>query len=328
MDSMTEPPPIAAAIVREAATRMARLWSGIASEAELAACKRWRASHPDHERAWNRLAALEGQLAAVPAPLAHGALVKPELAQAQARRKALRILGLAMATGIAAYAGTGTDAWQFALADVSTATGEQREMALPDGSRVLLNTHSAIDIDFRGSQRLLVLRAGEILVTSGHAPAWRDKPLLVQSGQGTVEALGTRFTVRQEAGQSQVAVYEGLVEIRPRLHPQQLLRLGAGQQVRFDSGQVQAAEPLEGTEPPWVRGLLVARDMRLEEVVAEIGRYRSGVLRCDPAAAELRVSGVFSLKDTDRALSNLTLGLPVEIRYRTRYWVTVAALEK
>jgi transmembrane sensor len=37
------------------------------------------------------------------------------------------------------------------------------------------------------------------------------------------------------------------------------------------------------------------------------------------------VSGVFSLRDTDQALLNLTLGLPVRLVYRTRYWVTVQA---
>jgi transmembrane sensor len=46
-------------------------------------------------------------------------------------------------------------------------------------------------------------------------------------------------------------------------------------------------------------------------------------LRCDPLAADLRISGVFSLTDTDRALESLALALPVTVAYRTRYWVTI-----
>jgi len=35
------------------------------------------------------------------------------------------------------------------------------------------------------------------------------------------------------------------------------------------------------------------------------------------------VSGVFSVRDTDKALQNLTLALPVKVVYRTGLWATV-----
>ncbi|MBR8657942.1 iron dicitrate transport regulator FecR, partial [Achromobacter sp. Marseille-Q0513] len=73
----------------------------------------------------------------------------------------------------------------------------------------------------------------------------------------------------------------------------------------------------------WSRGVLVADAWRLDDFLAELGRYRPGLLRCDPAVADLRVSGVFPLRDTDRALHNLERGLPVTVVYRTRYWVTL-----
>jgi transmembrane sensor len=70
---------------------------------------------------------------------------------------------------------------------------------------------------------------------------------------------------------------------------------------------------------------LIAENMPVGEFVAELARYRPGLLRCDPAVADLRVTGVFSLRGTDRALTNLTLALPLAAVYRTRYWVTVRA---
>jgi transmembrane sensor len=70
----------------------------------------------------------------------------------------------------------------------------------------------------------------------------------------------------------------------------------------------------------------VAENMRIADFLAELDRYRSGLLRCAREVAELRVSGVFSLRDTDRALQNLALSLPVNIVYRSRYWVSVEAL--
>lgn len=71
--------------------------------------------------------------------------------------------------------------------------------------------------------------------------------------------------------------------------------------------------------------MLYAEEMRLADVLSEIGRYRSGVLRCDPAVADLRVSGAFQLEDTDRVLAVLAQTLPVRLDARTRYWVTVTA---
>ena len=75
----------------------------------------------------------------------------------------------------------------------------------------------------------------------------------------------------------------------------------------------------------WSRGVLVAENMRVADFLEELGRYRAGFLRCDPAVADWRVTGVFSVLDTDRALRNLMLGLPLAVNYRTPYWVTVHA---
>ncbi|MNT94529.1 fec operon regulator FecR [compost metagenome] len=49
------------------------------------------------------------------------------------------------------------------------------------------------------------------------------------------------------------------------------------------------------------------------------------MLRCDPAVADLRVSGVFQLRDTGPVLDSLPQALPVDVLFRTRYWVTVVA---
>ena len=63
--------------------------------------------------------------------------------------------------------------------------------------------------------------------------------------------------------------------------------------------------------------------MPLPRFLDEIGRYRRGVLRGEPALAHLRVSGVFSLRDTDSALRALADALPVRIDTYTRWWTVV-----
>jgi transmembrane sensor len=313
------------AIVRRAAEWMARLWSDEASDADKAACARWRTEHPDHELAWNRLQIFEEKLHGVPREVARHALREPAAAAYLTRRRALQLMATSVTLGGIAYTLRDTEAWQIAVADESTGTGEIREIALPDGTRVVLASASAVDVRFDGEQRLVILRAGEILVSTAADPGPSHRPFRVQSRHGTVQALGTRFTVRQDGAGSRVAVFEGAVEVRPGHAPDQAVRLGAGQGAFFFDDRVEAPQSVPDSAAAWSRGVLVADDMRVGDFVAELARYRPGLLRCEPAVADLRVTGVFPLRDTDRALHNLALGLPVAIAFRTRYWVTVQA---
>jgi transmembrane sensor len=304
---------------------MARMWSGEVGDDTRAACEQWRASHPDHERAWRRLQAVEGKLLGVPREVAQQTLREPAATAYLNRRRGLQALGLLMAAAGAGYAARDSDAWQLVAADHSTRKGGTKDITLPDGTRVVLGTSTAIDVRFDRAERLLVLRAGEILVSTAPDPSATHRPFRVQARDGTVRALGTRFMVRQSDDASRVAVFEGAVEVRPRHHPAEAVRLDAGSGAGFSPDRVGAADAVHDGAAAWATGALVAEAMRLADFVAELSRYRSGLLRCDPAVADLRVSGVFSLRDTDRALDNLTLVLPVALLYRTRYWVTVQA---
>ena len=314
---------IAPAIVQQAARWMARLWSDDASDEDQAECARWRAAHPHHDLAWQRLQAFEGKLHSVPREVARHALREPAAAYLN-RRRALKVLALLFPVGGMLYAARGMDAWQVAMAGHGTEKGEIREFILPDGTRVMLASASAIDVRFDASERLLILRAGEILVTTAHDPSQR--PFRVQGRHGTVRALGTRFTLRQDEHTSRVAVFEGAVEVRLAHAPERPVRIATGQGAVYSADIVQSGAPASASAAAWIKGVLVADNMRLDDLLAELSRYRPGLLRCDPAVASLSVNGVFPLRDTDRALHNLALALPVRILARTRYWVTVQAI--
>ena len=99
----------------------------------------------------------------------------------------------------------------------------------------------------------------------------------------------------------------------------------AGSQARIDAAGVGAPQVLEANGGAWVDGYLVAERMRLGDFLAELDRYRPGLLRCDPAVAGIRLSGSYPLADTDRVLAMLQDSLPVTVQRRTRYWVTVGS---
>lgn len=194
-------------------------------------------------------------------------------------------------------------------------------MTLADGSEVLLNTASALDVAFGANERLLRLRAGEVLVTTAADAAARS--FRMETPGGWLRAVGTRFAVRLlDEDTVHLAVIEGAVEVTPRHGaPQRVLQ--AGDQCRFTASGVQAPAPLGEQALAWAQGVLYADGMRLDDFAAELSRYRPGIVRCDPAVAALRISGAFQLQDTEYILAMLRETLPVQVVTRTRYWVTL-----
>ncbi|MFT4065981.1 FecR domain-containing protein [Paraburkholderia sp.] len=308
------------AILNEALQWLVTLWSGEATRDEQEACERWRRASPAHEAAWQQVQSIDNRLGTVPANLAAPTLRGAR--QRSRRRAVLRSLVFAGGTGALAWAASDGSSWRSWSADYRTATGEQRNLVLADGTHLMMNTGTALDVRFTASERRILLRSGEIYVATAHETSAVYRAFIVETAQGSVQALGTRFTVRQDDAVSYVAVYEGAVSVLPA-HSTQALRVEAGQRTTFVADRVNALSPVDADSPGWTRGLLVVEQMRLDAFVRELGRYRSGFVHTDPAVAGLRVSGVFPLADTDRALASLQRALPVRIQYVTRYWVAV-----
>jgi transmembrane sensor len=215
--------------------------------------------------------------------------------------------------------------WRGWVAAHRTDTGERREIVLADGSRVWLNTATALDVDFSPTLRRIVLHRGEVLITSGHDDASVARPLVVDVPQGRLTALGTRFAVRhEEGGAVRLAVFEGAVEARPagRGEPRTLT---AGEQARVFADRVEPPVAVTGDGDDWTRGMLVADGMRLGDFLAELGRYRTGYLGCAPDVADLRIVGAYPLADTDRVLDALQATLPVKVHRPMPWWAAVGA---
>ena len=324
---LTPPGPLDPAVLREAARWLVRLHSGEAGPGDHAACARWREADAAHEQAWQRAQRLSQKFGAVPPTVGMPVLARQGRAN---RRAALRTLALFAAAVPAGYLGWRHMPWQAGSSDARTATGERRELQLADGSRVLLDTASAVDIRFDERQRTVRLRAGAIAVVTAPDPlgSGRARPFVVETAQGRLRALGTRFTVRQEGeaqdgGAVRVAVTEGAVEVTLRNATAPALVLPAGQQTVLGDAGAAPPEPVSTQSQAWTRGVLYADNMRLADFCAELARYRPGILHCAGEVAGLRISGAFQLRDTDYVLSMLATSLPVQVLTRTRYWVSV-----
>jgi transmembrane sensor len=288
----------------------------------------WLAERPEHRRAWEHIEAVSRRFD----PLRIGG--EREAASAAMRVSAKGIAGRRKALGcLAALGGSGivgwfawrltplpdvVTAWQ---ADYSTGVGERRNLTLADGTRVWLNTNSALDVDYNAQRRLLTLKMGEILIETAKDP--NARPFYVDTRYGRMQALGTRFTVRQNEAFTLLAVFDGRVEIRTLSGATDIVE--AREQRQFSADAITEPTPADIAREAWSRGVIVAENVTLDAFVGELSRYTHAHIGVDPAAAHIRVVGRFPADRPDQVLAMLERDLPVRIKRTLPWWMSIEA---
>ncbi|MEC4563215.1 FecR family protein [Pseudomonas inefficax] len=308
-----------ATAVKQAIQWMLRLRESGHDPALQQECRQWRTAHYEHEQAWQRVIHLHQDLDLRAVPGAGLALQTLENSQRRLhRRQALKLLGGAAMVGTATWVGKDLDTVDAWTSDYATGTGERRSFTLPDGSLMQLNTRSAVDLAFNEQQRMVRLKQGELMIACNP-----QRSLLVETRDALLEGFAGRFVVRQDSDCTQVSVSHGRVAIH---RPGQLQWIESGQNWRLDALGKHRLEQVAMDAMAWTEGLIVTRDMRLFDFLAQVSRYRHGYLGCSDDIADLRLSGVFRLEDPEQLLQLLPRTLPVRLRQRTRWWVRVEGL--
>jgi len=304
--------------LKEAIDWMVALDSGSTDARDRAAFEHWLTADLSHQQAWE---ALNNVLASPFNQLAQADKRAPGSAQAATRilrssslsverRQLLRngsalLLLLGLSGALTVHRRMPLEGL---LSDAYSGTGERKRLTLPDGSVLTLNARTTVDVDFSPQLRRLRLNQGELSIEVAADPA---RPLEVWTAQGRVRALGTRFSVRQMDQQSLVGVQQHSVQVHT-LQGQQAV-VTDGHAVRFAADGVFALPGDQARVDAWVEGLLDVEDESLGAVIDALRPYRYGLLRVSKAAAQLRVFGVFSLDNSDRALQSLAQVLPISI---------------
>lgn len=304
--------------MRAASQWYAKLASGQSTKREEQAWREWLEADPEHQRAWQQLEKVTARFGQVPKEIGMATLQLPPVTD---RRTIIKHLALFLGVGaVGAYAYR-EQPWREMLADDSTQVGEHRQLALADGSQLHMNTDTAINIRFSATERCIELIRGEIFIETAHESAMAYRPFRVETRHGMATALGTRFTVRHQPQLSKVSVFEGKVEVRAANTDVPALYLEAGESVEFTAARLSAKGKAQLTETAWMQGMIVVYAVRLQDFVEELSRYKSGVLRCDPVIAELRISGSFPTRDMENVLQSLESILPIKVQRFTRFWV-------
>ena len=329
---MTAPPlSVPPEVARSAVEWWLQQQEGELPEPRRRAWQAWREADPLHEQAWQHITSVNQRLTGLIEPeksgIARAALSRPDAARRR-RRVVQSLVVLAFGGGLA-WQTEQRLPWRSWTADVRTARGERRELTLADGTRIVLNGASALDIDYGPQTRRLRLIEGEVLITTARDPQQPARDFLVQTAQGVAQALGTRFAVRIQAdGTSLVSVFDGAVRLRPGgVHSATDgdanngdLVLQAGQQAVLGASGVSAPQPAHEDSLAWTEGMLVARGMPLADMLAALQPYSTARLSCEPQAAGLRISGTYPLDDVPRVLAALGALPGVRVVRLSRWW--------
>ena len=313
----------------QAAAFIARLDHGDMNEQELLEIRRWSQSSPQHRAALERMAAIWGgadileQLRDYP-PLEE----EPPVRKVNRRFLAAAAASiLVVGVGISLIGSGDGGVYRSAF---ETALGEQREVPLPDGSVMTLNTDTLAQVIYSELAREIVLIRGEAYFDVAKDV---ERPFRVSAGNNVVEAVGTAFSVRLgEREEIEVTVAEGRValaaleaasnqshQVRQSIldEDKAMMDLAANQRAVF-SGKVQSVESVEDAaldrSLAWRKGVLIFAGDRLEYVVAEITRYTDvEITIADEALANRSVGGYFRIGELEAMFRSLELGFGVVV---------------
>jgi transmembrane sensor len=231
-----------------------------------------------------------------------------------------------MAASLIVALACGFGAWHWIAApdEYATAFGERRMFTLADGSRISLDSASDVTVRYTRTSRELHLLHGQARFDVAHDV---QRPFSVLAGNETVVATGTAFNIDMTEPDIRVTLIEGHVVVFDE-KAQHILRassmalglapasleLRAGQQLIVPVGvppRIEAADVQRVTA--WTSGQLIFSNEPLFEVVARVNRYSTTpIVVADPAAAHIRVTGVFNIGDVQGFIAIVTEALPLK----------------
>jgi transmembrane sensor len=290
----------------EAAAWLARLHAEDRDATDEAAFRAWLSSSPAHGAAFEAVDRVWSDV---------GGLTDLRTGRLPMRRPAgtLRRRALLAGVGVLAVGGGSALFWRSASAEVyETDVGEQKHVALDDGSQLFLDAKTRISVAFSDTERSVDMQYGR--VNFRIVPDLR-RPFVVEAAQQRIVATRCNFDVRCEDGKVQVVLIHGEADVKPAR-----AKDGKGQTLRSGDRLV-ASNDVEKLDKPdltrvlaWQSGYEMFDKEDLAQAVEEMNRYSTARLEVDPSVAGLKVSGVYRVGDNGAFARSLAKLLPIAIR--------------
>ncbi len=294
----------------EAASWFVKIKSGDASDEDLQEHQAWLNAQEQNRREYAELSMLWSNLDDVEDPrdqFAPANLVTVDNSLLSRRRF---IVGGAIAASAATFIAVKSVSG-FLTEGYTTSIGEQRNITLADGSQVMMDADSSIELAFSESERRILLLRGRVFFDVAKD---KNRPLIVEASEGSVKALGTRFTVHCRNDDVTVFVEESAVVINAPNGEK--IEVRERESISYNSHTLSRVTiDATGIDKAWRNGKLIFEDQPLRQVIADLNRYRSGMIYItDSSLFELKVSGIFDINDLGNTLEAIGNSLPVKIK--------------
>lgn len=256
----------------------------------------WHGAHPDNARAYERVARLWASPEFARAVETQAAAPTPPPRPARPRAALRPLLALAAALVLAVGLGHVLDANPFQPSvDHGTDTGQRTDVSLPDGSVVVLNAESAMNVSFDADRRRVELVRGEAFFD---VRPDTERPFEVMAGRSVTRVVGTAFSVALQDGDAEVRVKRGHVRVTGD-DGGTPVDLTPGEGVTVIAGHAGDATVIAPqTAFAWVDGRFVFHDRPLAEVMDRLSRHhKDRVVLTTDRLRRLRVSGNYRLDD-------------------------------
>lgn len=283
----------------------------------------WLATSPAHLAAWEETERVSGLLSAArPLTRAVPPAVSAYPAWCQKLASARMLAALALAACFAWIVTPDLSLW--VRSDEITQTAELRRVMLKDGSTVYLGPATAIAFTNGVRDRTLDLLQGEAWFDVAHDEA---RPFRVIAGDSTVTVLGTAFSVRKKESGTDVAVQRGRVAVTtPDAAPPARVELVAGQSLALSEGVATRDTIRPDRVANWREGMAIVNDQPIGNVIDRLRPWYKGYIMARGAGLkDRRVSGIYDLRDPDRALEALTRAHKVRVS-RVSPWLRIVTV--
>lgn len=198
----------------------------------------------------------------------------------------------------------GATAWYLTPSPVTTfatGIGQQRTVSLEEGTRVELNTNTALRSQISGSSRTITMDRGQAYFDVGHD---KSRQLVVLAGNRRITDVGTRFSVYRNGDNVKVVVTEGRVRVEDINTPSASPVDAGANSIIIANGDETLLAKMTGAELAkeltWRYGMLTFTDEPLESVSREFNRYNVKKLHIDPSARDIKIGGSFRANNVDR----------------------------
>lgn len=204
---------------------------------------------------------------------------------------------------------------RYLLADVRSKTGEWRTETLDDGTQITLKNKTAFNVRYSDEQRIIELVTGDILID---VASDQSRPFTVLVEQGSIRALGTKFSVQYQAEYTDLTMLESRVLAQSNSNSLgknllQSRQVKAGERIYLTSHGIQTMPnvDIENIEYEWLNQTLVAEEQPLSDVLDKLNQHHRGKIYYDQKKmANIKVTAVVPLNDTDQAIKLLQHALP------------------